>query len=47
MIEAVKAQYSEGEKVELYQYDEYYIAVQEDKLKVFSERKVTSLVAVQ
>jgi len=47
MIEAVKAQYKEGEKVDLYQYDEYYVAIQEDKLKVFSERKVTSLVAVE
>lgn len=47
MIEAVKAQYADGEKVDLYQYDEYYIGIQEDKLKVFSERKITALVAVQ
>lgn len=47
MIEAVKAQYSEDEKVDLYQYDEYYIGVQEDKIKVFTERKITSLIAVE
>ena len=47
MIEVVKAQYSETEKVDLYQYDEYYVAIQENKLKVFSERKITSLIAVE
>lgn len=47
MIEAVKAQYADREKVDLYQYDEYYVGIQENKLKVFSERKITALVAVQ
>lgn len=47
MIEAVKLQYTEGEKLDIYQYDEYYVVVQNDKVKVFSERKITSLVAVE
>ena len=31
----------------LYQYDEYYIGVQEDRIKVFTERKITALVKIE
>ncbi|MFR0823426.1 MAG: hypothetical protein ACLU84_02620 [Clostridia bacterium] len=47
MIEAVRAQYEEGKKIQLHQYDEYYIGIEEDRLKVFSERKITSLMKVE
>lgn len=47
MIEAVQAQYEEGQTVSLYQYDEYYIGVQEDRIKVFTERKITALVKIE
>jgi len=47
MIEAVEAQYEEGQIVSLYQYDEYYIGIQEERIKVFTERKITALVKVE
>lgn len=47
MIEAVQAQYAEGQTVSLYQYDEYYIGVEEERIKVFSERKITALAKVE
>lgn len=47
MIEAVKAQYEEGKTVQLYQYDEYYIGVEKERIKVFSERKVTALMKIE
>ena len=47
MIEAVRAQYEEGKKIDLHQYDEYYIGMEEDRLKVFTERKITSLMKVE
>lgn len=47
MIEAVQAQYEEGQTVSLYQYDEYYIGIQEERIKVFTERKITALVEVE
>lgn len=47
MIEAVKAKYEEGKTVQLYQYDEYYIGVEKDRIKVFSERKVTALMKIE
>ncbi len=47
MIEAVAAMYKEGKKVSLYQYDEYYIGIESDRIKVFTERKITSLVKIE
>ena len=47
MIKAIQSQYKEGQKVNLYQYDEYYVCVEDENLKVFSERKITSLVKIQ
>lgn len=48
MIEAIRAQYKEGQKVTLYQYDEYYVVHDdEEKIKVFTPRKVTALVKVE
>ena len=48
MINAIKEYYKEGQKINLFQYDEYYICIEENNdLKVFSERKVTALVKVQ
>lgn len=47
MIEAVKAKYEEGKSVQLYQYDEYYIGIETDRIKVFSERKIYALVKVE
>lgn len=47
MIEVIKGHCEEGKKVELKQYDEYYVVEEEDRVKVFSERKVISLVKVE
>lgn len=47
MIEAVQAQYEEGQTVSLYQYDEYYIGIQEERIKVFTERKITALTKIK
>lgn len=47
MIEAVAAEYEEGQTVKLYQYDEYYIGIENERIKVFTERKITSLVKIQ
>ena len=47
MIEAIQAKYKEGQKVNLYQYDEYYVADEEDRVRVFSERKITALVKIE
>lgn len=47
MIEAIKLQCKDDENYNMYQYDEYYIVDSKKGLKVFSERKVTALVAVE
>ena len=47
MIEAIQAQYKEGQTVSLYQYDEYYIGIEQERIKVFTERKITALVKVE
>lgn len=47
MVEAVKAQYPEGKKIDLYQYDEYYVCIEEGRLKVYTERKVVSLAKIE
>ena len=44
MIEAVCQKLEEGQKVEMEQYDEYYVVNDGNSLKVFTERKVLSLV---
>ena len=47
MIEAIKLQCKDQDGYNIYQYDEYYIVDNNNGIKVYSERKVTSLVAVQ
>ncbi len=47
IIQEVERQYEEGKKVQLYQYDEYYVGVEEERIKVFSERKITALAKVE
>lgn len=47
MVEAVEAQYEEGQTVSLYQYDEYYIGIEQERIKVFTERKITALAKVE
>lgn len=47
MIEAVKSHLEANTDVNLSQYDEYYVVEEEDSLKVFSERKIVSLVKVE
>lgn len=47
MIEAISAKYEEGKKIKLYQFDEYYIVIEEGSIKVYSERKITALVKVE
>lgn len=47
MIEAVATEYEEGQTVKLYQYDEYYIGIENERIKVFTERKVTALVKIE
>lgn len=47
MIQAVSAQYEEGQKIKLYQYDEYYIGIESERIKVFTERKVTALAKIE
>lgn len=47
IIDAIQEQYEEGKKVQLSQYDEYYICMEENGLKVFSEKKETSLLRVE
>lgn len=46
-IEAVKAKYEEGKEVELEQYDEYYLGIEPDRIKVFSERKMVALAPIE
>lgn len=47
MIEAISAKYEEGKKIKLYQFDEYYIVVEENSIRVYSERKTTALVKIE
>ena len=47
MIEAICAMLEEGKTAQMEQYDEYYIVTNETGLKVFSERKIVSLVKVE
>ena len=47
MIEAIKLQCKDIDNYDIYQYDEYYIVDDKKEIKVYSERKVTALVAVK
>ena len=47
MINAIRSFYKEGQKITLYQYDEYYICIEEERIRVYSERKITALVKVE
>ena len=47
MVEAICEKLEEGKKMQLEQYDEYYVVSDENSLKVFSERKVTALLKVE
>lgn len=47
MLQAIAAKYKQGQRITLFQYDEYYICIEENQIKAFSERKITALVKVQ
>ena len=47
MIQAICKKLKDGEKVTMEQYDEYYVVTNDDSLKVFSERKMVSLVKLE
>lgn len=47
MIEAICERLEEGKTAQMEQYDEYYVVIDEIGLKVFSERKITSLLKVE
>lgn len=47
MIQAICKKLKDGEKVTMEQYDEYYVVTNDDSLKVFSERKIVSLVKLE
>lgn len=47
MIEAICEKIEEGKIAQMEQYDEYYIVTDTSGLKVFSERKITSLLKVE
>jgi len=47
MIEAMCMFLEEGKTAQMEQYDEYYVVSTENGLKVFSEKKITSLVKVE
>ena len=47
IIEAICEKLEEGKTAQMEQYDEYYVVIDESGLKVFSERKITSLLKVE
>lgn len=47
MIDAICANLEEGKTAQMEQYDEYYVVTEETGLKVFSERKIVSLVKME
>ena len=47
MIEAICAKIEEGKTAQMEQYDEYYVVTEQTGLKVFSERKIVSLVKIE
>ena len=47
MIEAVSSKIEKDKKVQMEQYDEYYVTTDELGIKVFSERKIVSLLKIE
>ena len=47
IVQAICNKLEEGRTVTMDQYDEYYVVIDGDSLKVFSERKVTALAKVE
>ena len=47
MIQAIEAKYKEGQTISLFQFDEYYVCIESERIKVFSKRKVTALAKIQ
>lgn len=47
MIEAICEKLQEGKTAQMEQYDEYYVVIEDNGIKVFSERKITSLLKVE
>lgn len=47
MIEAICEKLQEGKIAQMEQYDEYYVVTEDNCIKVFSERKITSLLKIE
>lgn len=47
MIEAISAQYPENKKIDMCQYDEYYVCTEADRMKVYTERKIVALAKLE
>lgn len=47
MIEAVSSKIEKDKKVQMEQYDEYYVTTDELGIKVFSERKIVSILKIE
>lgn len=47
ILESVKTKVEPGKKVQLAQYDEYYVIQDEDSVKVYTEKKITSLAEIK
>lgn len=47
MVEAICEKLEEGKTVQMVQYDEYYVVTDEQGVKVFSERKIVSLMKIE
>lgn len=47
IIEAICLQLEKGKVAQMNQYDEYYVVIDENGLKVFSERKIVSLMKLE
>lgn len=47
IVQAICNKLEEGRTVTMEQYDEYYVVIDGDSLKVFSERKITALAKVE
>lgn len=47
IINAIKEQYGNGERVELYQFNDYFICIEENRIKIFEEKKVTALLKIE
>lgn len=47
MVEAICSKLEDGNVAQMEQYDEYYVVTDKTGLKVFSERKIVSLVKIE